>query len=600
MSALSQANSPPEDLQYPLDALDLELTYLVDDHGQLSLPDVRSMADRFHPALAASPSHGFTESVYWFRATLPSQTDANWILDIAYPLLNNIDLYEIDGQTIRHSNAGDKQPFSARKIKDRSFAFPIQYHAGQPPLEIFIRVETTSSMQVPIRLWQRNAFFAHDHNEQIVLGLFYGILLAAFFYNLLLAISVRDRVYVLYCLYVLSFALFQSSVNGLGFEYLWPNSDTLAQRATPIFMIMAATSAMIFSSHFLQLKATNPHLYLCYRICLAPFVLSIPFVLHGDYLLLIKTLTLTAIVSGLLLFLSGWIVLFAQGQNAKYFILAWSCFLMGVLTYGLKTWGLIPHSFFSEYAIQIGSAMEVLLLSFAIADRFNRLREDNIRIQREATLTLEHHVEQRTRDLHSTMEKLSAANEKLKDLNTLDGLTGIHNRSYFDTRFQQLCDLAERQQNMLSVMMIDIDHFKKTNDTHGHLVGDQVIVTVATIIADTLKRSTDFLARYGGEEFIVALPATDQQGAMIIAERIRKNVSKEVLRYEDFSIPVTISLGVATSISKEKKNPLSLIGNADKALYRAKKAGRNQAIHWQDNQDSQAAWPAPGKAYGNG
>lgn len=172
------------------------------------------------------------------------------------------------------------------------------------------------------------------------------------------------------------------------------------------------------------------------------------------------------------------------------------------------------------------------------------------------------------------------AEEKLHLLISLDGLTGIANRRYFDEYLEREWKRAIRCGKPLSLIMCDIDYFKAYNDTYGHLNGDECLKKVALALSDTIKRPGDLVARYGGEEFAVVLPETDQHGAVIIAEILRTDVESLKIEHVNSSNSkyVTISLGVAAAIPSMDSSFTELIIAADKALYQAKKEGRNRVI----------------------
>ena len=157
-----------------------------------------------------------------------------------------------------------------------------------------------------------------------------------------------------------------------------------------------------------------------------------------------------------------------------------------------------------------------------------------------------------------------------------DALTGIFNRRYFDQRFSREVLRARRYSRSLSVLMIDIDYFKKYNDTYGHLMGDRVLQKVAQVLEDKLRRA-DILCRYGGEEFVVMLPEIDMENARIVAEKLRKTIMANT-QLDDSQMPnkhVTISVGVA-SLPESGNEEEILLGMADKAMYKAKETGRNK------------------------
>lgn len=193
---------------------------------------------------------------------------------------------------------------------------------------------------------------------------------------------------------------------------------------------------------------------------------------------------------------------------------------------------------------------------------------------RKALDSLTRHVEERAeyeRRLEAYQLKLESMNEALSHESRTDRLTGLNNRGSFDEFFAEEFDRALRRNRPLSVLLMDIDHFKKLNDTFGHAHGDEVLRRVSKILQDNV-RPADFAARYGGEEFVVVLPNTSEEGAMILAERIRKAIQN----YPWDQRPVTVSLGVATQ-SRDHDNPHDLTCSADSALYDSKQNGRNRA-----------------------
>ena len=190
-------------------------------------------------------------------------------------------------------------------------------------------------------------------------------------------------------------------------------------------------------------------------------------------------------------------------------------------------------------------------------------------------------IEEQARLLEMKVKELSElqeANFKLESLSTLDGLTGIPNRRSFDDYIEMSIKSCTRLNKPISLIMADIDFFKGYNDNYGHLKGDDCLINVAKSISLSVKRPLDFVTRYGGEEFAVILPETDEEGAKIIAEIIRKNVEELEIAHKssDVSAYVTLSLGTTTKSSSIQYSKNELIEHADKALYNSKSNGRNQ------------------------
>jgi diguanylate cyclase (GGDEF)-like protein len=185
---------------------------------------------------------------------------------------------------------------------------------------------------------------------------------------------------------------------------------------------------------------------------------------------------------------------------------------------------------------------------------------------------------QREQDLRCVTRQLHEANRMLKRLSDQDALTGLDNRRSFDSHLAHEWNRGAREQVPLSLIMMDIDHFKAFNDHYGHPSGDECLRQVARSLATPLHRPGDLLARYGGEEFIILLPWTGLLGARALAERLRERVADLAIPHEHSPVAphVTLSLGVACAVPKRQASPEGLVKAADEALYRAKEHGRNR------------------------
>lgn len=198
---------------------------------------------------------------------------------------------------------------------------------------------------------------------------------------------------------------------------------------------------------------------------------------------------------------------------------------------------------------------------------------------------LERHINQRTHALETRNEELTqlrlaleTANQRLKRLVAIDALTGVANRRHFDRSLDRELRRARREGLPLSLIFLDLDEFKRFNDTYGHARGDGVLRQVAQTLNETFRRGGDFVARYGGEEFAVVLPGVDARRAALYAERLRRRIWRLAIPYEAAQATdrVTISGGVATVSPAMRATADELLRAADKALYRAKCLGKNQ------------------------
>jgi diguanylate cyclase (GGDEF)-like protein len=221
----------------------------------------------------------------------------------------------------------------------------------------------------------------------------------------------------------------------------------------------------------------------------------------------------------------------------------------------------------------------MILLSLGLAYRFKLLREQNLLLQKEATERLEIRVAERTNELNRAMGELRTANRRLHEFSLRDGLTGVHNRRYLDETLAHAVAQARERKAPIALLMIDIDHFKRINDTHGHLAGDDCLRTVADVLRRHVREGDDFVARYGGEEFVVLLPGATREDAARRADILRSEVAALRIDGHDETISLTISLGLAAMAGSDLHSGADkLIRAADAALYRAKREGRNRLV----------------------
>jgi diguanylate cyclase (GGDEF)-like protein len=207
----------------------------------------------------------------------------------------------------------------------------------------------------------------------------------------------------------------------------------------------------------------------------------------------------------------------------------------------------------------------------------NRLLYLEVLAAREAASITAEQVVAQLKRMEDIQKNLEDANEKLRRLSNLDGLTGISNRRCFDLALDTEWRRCRRNQEPLSCIMIDIDDFKKFNDTHGHLAGDRCLQLVAGVLRNVIRRSSDTVARYGGEEFIILLPESTSHTAMQAAIKIMVELKKKQCPQPP-DRRITVSQGISTLVPSQNYHPSNLLLQADSALYQAKQEGKDRYV----------------------
>jgi diguanylate cyclase (GGDEF)-like protein len=561
------------------------LSFGVDPDGRADAAAMFAQVGRgeFTPLPDDNATFGFTNGAYWFHGVLFNhhRSEQRWLLVLHYALLDNVDVYlrYPDGR-IEHMASGDALPFSARSIRYRHPNFWVDL-PQRTEVELLVRVSSRSSLQVPLAVYTPKAFAELERDAQFGMGLFYGILLALFCYNLVLWLSLRDASHFWYMFHVFGFGLVMLCLNGLAFEYLWPNSPWWANQAIPLSMAISQIAMHQFCRVFLELRQRQPKadkvalglIFFFVVMGLASFVL--------DYRTVVRPLTLS-VFPGALFILYLAINSIRQGYApAKIFLVAWAFLLMGTALYAAVSFGLIGKNFVTEYAIQIGSALEMILLSFALAYRYAKLRGENERLVREHNEQLERHVALRTSELSTALEQLADANQRLRESNRRDALTGLFNRRHFRDMFEQQIHHANEHRHSLGVLLMDLDLFKDVNDTHGHLAGDECLRYIGRCLHDTLVEHGALLARFGGEEFVAVLPDTDGERLLQVAEHLRSKIAGEAVRFAGNNILLSASIGIYLLRPGSNTSVDEALHRADDALYAAKARGRN-CVHAAD------------------
>lgn len=531
---------------------------------------------------------GYSSSAWWLRFTVQPAAAApqQWLLEFAYPSLDSVEVFAPDasGAYVR-SQAGDHQRFGARPFEHRNLVFPLAFVPGHAQT-IYARVVSDGNLTLPATLWTPDALHASDQRSYTLQALYYGALIALAAYNLLLFFGIRDRRYIEYVAFALSMAVGQASLNGIANQFLWPDSPVWGNAVFPAAMAATGFFGAMFTRSFLETRRTAPGLDRIILASLVVFALCTvsPFMI--PYRISAIMVSLSGIAFSTVAVAAG-VLCWKRGRpGATYFLLAWTLLLAGVAVTGLRNFGWLPTTELTSHAMQIGSALEMLLLSSALADRINVMRREKERAQAEAVdahkeaesniqrteLELEGRVSARTRELADANARLQESQQALHHLAYHDNLTGLANRALMDDRIAQAIERARRNLTMVAVLLIDLDRFKPVNDSYGHAVGDEVLKQIAGRLKGCV-RSSDTVARIGGDEFVVVL---DTLRSTDHADRVGDSIAESLAKpfsAGGYQIAISASVGLAL-YPVHGTDAQSIIKQADQAMYQAKVAAR--------------------------
>lgn len=559
-----------------------QLSYFEDKNAEFSIDDIlRKKEIQWSQNSNSSPNFGLSKSVYWFRFDVRNDIlFAKWVLILGYPLLDDVNIYikshDDDNPYILREfiSTGDQYEFHHRKIEHRLLMNDLDLSLGESAT-IYIRIKSDSPIQMPLSIRDKESFFISDQKDIMMQGFYFGGMIVMALFNLLILLVIRDSNYAYYVCFVSSHVIFQLAIHGIGYQYFWPNSVGFQQVSSVFGLYLSMAFAALFFNSFLNLKKYRPKFskvtiaYSAFLFLGSLMVFFLPYAWSLSISMVsVAVLALFSLVVAVPLAINGMV-------EARFYLISWGAMIAGGLILALSKAGMLPQNTFTDNGLQVGTIVEVILLSLAMANRINIERRRRyhaqgtaLRVQKEANENLEKKVQERTKEL----EEL---NDKLDKISRTDALTGVLNRRAFDELYEQELEYSKQHGSMLSILVIDIDHFKSINDDYGHLCGDECLKVVGQLMLESVNNKKYHITRYGGEEFVIAMRNVNEKKAFKQAENIRKIIESHVFAFDDKELSITASIGVACGKLDESDN-INLFCDADKALYFAKENGRNQ------------------------
>jgi len=519
----------------------------------LKIPDQllqKKHQSKFKPLLKEHSKFGFINKIFWIKVNTKNNTfeQKEVVLELNHPSLDYIDIYEENkNQLILKKKLGDLRPY------DTSAYMPNPtYITTLLPNEnknIYVRVQSQGTINLGISLDEIHTY-TKKSNLQIKWITFYiGAVFIMLIYNFIIFFITKNMNFFYYVIFHMFYLLFALSLSGIAFEIFWPNYPLINRYIIPLTIPLVGIFSIKFTIGFLSIKENNNTLYRLLQslIILCIITLFLPFISNYSIAIIAGSI-LSITIAIVLLFSILHLYISKKNINALLYLIAWGFFAIGVLIAQFSNIGLITSSIYTNFASQIGSFFEVLLLSISLAYYYNHLQTEH--------------------------KELTNINKTLQHLSNTDALTQSYNRRYFFTEVSTL--LKQMTHDDFFLLMFDLDYFKHINDTYGHKIGDEVLQSVTVICQNKIKNK-DIFARYGGEEFVLFIEkSTYEQINMLI-----KTIQQDIKQININSIS-TLNLTVSIGISQKDKNLEVLLAHADKALYTAKNSGRNTFCFYKD------------------
>lgn len=439
--------------------LQAQTEFLRDEAGTLKLSDVMrpETAKGFALPDEQGLNFGFTRAVYWYRVSLLNPQDSrlsNWVLEVAWPPLDLIDLYVLQGnRLIEHRPSGDNRPPGSAGIKHRNFSFPINIPPGSQ-VTLYLRAYIDGAHQFPVSIWPAEVFSAKTASTDMVLGMFYGIILVMLVYNLLIYIGVRDRVYPYYLFFLASIAAVLLNLDGLLYPLLWDWAPWLIDPSPALTTALAVLAMLIFVRVSLQTQKYTPRLD---KILIAAATISAIGVVLPFFMPAAEVTFVNAAMAAIMTLLTATIVVVQARDGrrvARFYGIVWAALLIGIFTKVLQVNGILPVNTFTMYPIHIGICFLVTLLSLALVDQINTQRRETARLAKEA-------AEAESSARNAILGRMS--HELRTPMNAIIGFNELAQREEVESRrrdHQQHIDRAARSLLKLINEVLDYSRFE--------------------------------------------------------------------------------------------------------------------------------------------
>lgn len=562
--------------------------YLVDVTGGHGLDEVMSLSPvAWKPVSPSGVNFGYDSAAYWFSWKLragSNPADSDLIIEIAYPMLDEIDLFAVrrtdkEWVVLEQWRMGDTLQFDARPFPHANFVVPFRAAPGSET-QFVMRVRSTSALQVPVRMWGEAEFAQYIALNHLAVGAFLGTVASLLLYHFAIWITLRERMYAYLMVWMVFGAAVVLTLNGLAFQYLWPSSPRWNDYALITCLILASMGSVAFSLETTRAALDRSGLLARSELpVLATMAVALGVALLVPYRAGIAITMLIGFFSFVYSVLVGLTAVRAGYRPARIYLAGRIGAMLAVGGIVLNKYSILSSSMMTDSILMLAVGLDLVTTSLALAPRLSEERA----MRTQAQHALDQEKVSSKRQLESRIaeqtRRLLEENRELSRLSLTDALTGLPNRRALTEAFAREAARARATGQALSIALLDVDHFKRFNDTHGHAAGDQCLRVVAREIRQHLPRTGDLAVRWGGEEFCLLLPNTQLEGALIVAERVRLAIQAARVDWGRAEASVTVSFGVHAITDWAQPVELdAAMAIVDRALYRAKSSGRNKVV----------------------
>jgi len=503
-------------------SLDGKLEYFIDTTASMNLSDVLEGDISFKPLKEETLSLGYTGDAAWMRFNV--RNNLNTPRELFLELISYIDVVEIfilnDGNVVSRKSVGRNDPLEKRDLPFRNFIYRLDFDE-EGLYNVYMHFKSNGSLIIPLNLWSIEGFYKKDHDEQIIFGIFFGILLVMVLYNLFVFVSVRDISYLFYILFIISMGLMFASIWGFSFEYLWSNV-WWGNRSMIMFVGLSEVFGLLFTRYFLHTRITISLLDKAILVNIVASLVVVVMAFAAPYKYGVRLGLFLALTSSVLMFLSAFICFVKGYRSSRFFLIAFVTLIFGMVLITLRNFGILPFNTLTNYSSQLGVSLMVTFLSLALADRINIMKEEKQQLQAESL---------------ETQKKMTSSFARFVP----DQFLTFLNRE--DITQVELGDSVERD---MTILFTDIRSFTTLSEKMTPRENFSFINSFFKRMGPVIRKHGGFIDKYLGDSIMALFPDSPDDAVAAAVEMIAVLEEYNKTRIEAKRDILQIGIGIHT------------------------------------------------------